>query len=69
MSFDIGDVVVISTDEPDFREWDGFKARVLDGIDHYGDVYLEPLSDRPDGLKRPLTNFFWPASQLEHVER
>lgn len=26
MSFDADDVVVISTDEPDFREWDGFNG-------------------------------------------
>lgn len=62
-----GDLAVIEPQEASFRDWRGFKVRVLEEPElATGLVYVHPLSDRPDGYGR--VNFYWVGSDLRKLD-
>ena len=55
-----GDIVVIQDRSEDFADWNGLRAVVKDIVG--ADIYLEPLSERPD--ENGTASFWWTTKDV-----
>lgn len=63
MSFQVGDTVQIGKQFDHYlMRWEGFEAQVERDTVERHNLWLRPLTDRPDGNKREC--FYWPVADL-----
>ena len=65
MSLARGDKAVITGETGEFAEWNGLEVEVLGVFEDEFDVYLRPLTERPDG--NDFMDFYWTSTTLTKI--
>ncbi|AXH69731.1 hypothetical protein HWB79_gp079 [Streptomyces phage LukeCage] len=59
----VGDVVILKNDPDAGTGWEGLRCRVVENDAKPGYMWVQPLSDRPDGFA--TSRFFWKTRLME----